>query len=196
MQSFHSKHGRTNMTKNLARGVLGSKLGIAFLACGSVFSLSAYAEPYAGASIGSVSLEANVSGESLDEHDSAGKLIFGYIFDFPVVDLSFEANYVDLGSPSDESTGAKVDISGLDVFVIAGLDFGFVGAFAKAGAIAWDADATAGSFSSSTDGTDTVYGVGLRFNVASLFLRVEYERFDIESVDNVDLFSAGVVWRF
>ena len=82
------------------------------------------AEPYLGASVGSVSIEARVDDNSVDESDSAGKLIVGYIFDLPVVDLSFEANYVDFGSPRDDATGAALDINGLDAFVVAGLDFG------------------------------------------------------------------------
>jgi len=167
-------------------------IGLAGLLTASV----GHAEPYIGASIGSVSVDANVGGATVDESDSAGKLIVGYILDLPVVDLSFEASYVDFGSPRDDSTGARLDLNGLDAFVVAGLDFGFVGAFVKAGAIAWDADASIGSFSGSSDGTDTAYGIGVRFNVASLFLRVEYERFDIESTNDVDLISAGLVWRF
>ena len=156
----------------------------------------AHAEPYVGASIGSASVDANVGGVVVDDSDSAGKLIVGYIIDLPVVDFAIEANYVGFGSPRDDATGAKLDITGIDAFVVAGLDFGAVGAFVKAGAIAWDADASGDGFSGSSDGTDSVYGIGVSFNVASLFLRFEYERFDIESTNDVDLFSAGLVWRF
>jgi len=182
------------MKRNSSVGAFGPTAAVALVALMSA-SL-ADAEPYIGASIGSVSVDANVGGAAVDESDSAGKLIVGYILDLPVVDLSFEANYVDFGSPRDDSTGAKLDINGLDAFVIAGLDFGLVGAFVKAGAIAWDADASVGNFSGSSDGTDSAYGIGVRFNLASLFLRFEYERFDIESTNDVDLFSAGIVWRF
>ena len=186
------------MKKNSRQGARGSVLLAVGIVVGSslLITANARAEPYVGASIGSVSVEANVDGTSFDESDSAGKLIVGYIIDLPVVDLSLEANYVDFGSPHGEPNGARIDINGLDAFVVAGLDFGLVGAFIKAGTIAWDADARVGSFSSSADGTDSAYGIGMRFNIASLFLRVEYERFDIESADDVDLFSAGLVWRF
>ena len=171
---------------------------IAFLTASAAFSLPTMsrAETYLGGSVGSASIETTINGIGFDEDDSTTKLIIGYIFDLPVFDLSLEANYVDFGAPRNDPSGAEMEITGIDAFVVAGLDFGLVGAFAKAGAIAWDADASAGSFASSSDGTDSVYGIGLRFNVASLFLRVEYEKFDIEATDDVDMISAGLVWRF
>jgi hypothetical protein len=178
------------MTRNSLLSVLGLSLVTLFLA------RVAQAEPYIGASVGSASIEASVDGMAFDEKDSAGKLMIGYIFDLPLFDLSLEASYVDFGAPANDALGSSLEIKGIDAFVVAGLDFGLVGAFVKAGTIAWDADARAGSFSSSSDGTDSAYGLGVRFNVASLFLRLEYERFDIDRADDVDLLSAGLVWRF
>lgn len=167
------------------------------MACVAIAGPSiANAEPYAGGSIGKVSVEASVDAVRIEDHDKASKLIVGYIFDLPVVDLSLEANYVDFGSPRYNPSGAKLEISGLDAFMVVGLDFGFVGTFAKAGLIAWDADFSMDGFESSTSGNDSAYGIGVRFNVASFFIRAEYERFDIESAEDVDMFSAGFVWRF
>lgn len=156
----------------------------------------ARAEFYAGGSIGKAAVDAGIDGFGLDESDSAEKLIAGFIFDLPVVDVSIETSYVDFGSPRADGNGAQLDISGLDAFAVAGLDFGIFGVFAKAGMIAWDADASLGGFSASSDGTDSAYGVGMRFNVASLFIRAEYEKFDIAAANDVDMLSAGVIWRF
>jgi hypothetical protein len=170
---------------------------VSLTAFATVFAPSAaHAEFYAGASVGKASVEADIDGFGFDEDDSAGKLIFGYIIDLPVVDVSFEGNYVDFGAPRHDPSGAELEISGLDAFVVAGLDFGLVGVFAKAGVIAWDADASLNGFASSTDGNDPAYGIGMRFNVGSLFIRTEYEKFDIEDTNDVDMLSAGVVWRF
>jgi outer membrane immunogenic protein len=157
---------------------------------------TARAEPYVGGSVGNASVDASIGVVGFDESDSAKKLIVGYIIDLPVVDISVEGSYVDFGRPREDSSGAAFEIDGLDAFVVAGLDFGLVGVFAKAGLIAWDADAALSGFSSGTDGTDSAYGLGIRFNVASLFLRAEYEKFDIESTEDVDMLSVGVVWRF
>lgn len=151
---------------------------------------AARAEFYAGASVGKASVEADF----FDENDTSKKLIFGYVFDLPVVDFSLETSYVDFGSP--HRGGAQIEITGLDAFAVAGLDFGFMGVFAKAGVISWDGDSRLGTFQESSSGTDSAYGIGARFNVASLFVRAEYEKFDIKDTDDVDMLSVGVVWRF
>jgi hypothetical protein len=152
----------------------------------------AHAEPYAGVGLGKAAVELN----SFDENDSAHKLIVGYIFDLPVIDFSVEANYVDFGSPNHGTAGTRLDLSGLDAFAVAGIDFGLSGLFAKAGVISWDADGIAPGFSGSDDGTDSAYGVGARFKVFSVVIRTEYEKFDIDAVDDLNMFSASVVWRF
>ena len=151
---------------------------------------NAHAEFYAGASVG----KASVAADFFDESDTSQKLIFGYVFDLPVVDFSLETSYVDFGNP--RQGGAQIEITGLDAFAVAGLDFGFVGVFAKAGVISWDGDARLGASQESSSGTDSAYGIGARFNVASLFIRAEYEKFDIKDTDDVDMLSVGVVWRF
>jgi hypothetical protein len=153
---------------------------------------AAQAEAYVGAGAG----RANVRIDSFDENDSAMKFIAGYIFDLPAVDFSVEASYVDFGSPSDYAVNAEFEVAGIDAFAVAGIDFGLVGLFAKAGMIVWDADARAAGFSGSDDGTDSAYGVGIRFNVRSLAVRAEYEKFDIDAADDLDMLSASLIWRF
>ena len=48
----------------------------------------------------------------------------------------------------------------------------------------------------SDDGTDLTYGVGAQFRVWSLSIRAEYEQFDVDAADTVDLISLGVTWTF
>ncbi len=153
---------------------------------------AAQAEPYVGAGIG----KADVSINSFDDDDSAMKLIAGYIFDLPAVDFSVEGSYVDFGSPGNIAADAEVEVSGIDAFAVAGIDFGLVGLFAKAGLIAWDADTRVSGFSGSDNGTDSAYGVGIRFNIRSLAIRGEYEKFDIDAADDLDMLSASLIWRF
>jgi hypothetical protein len=150
----------------------------------------ASAEAYAGFGLGRASVEL----DGFDENDSAQKLIVGYIFDLPAVDFSVEGGYVDFGSPRDG--GALLEITGLDAFAVAGVDFGLVGIFGKAGLMFWDADASAPGISASDDGSDPAYGIGLRFNVGSAEIRTEYERFEIDEIDDLNLISASVIWRF
>lgn len=163
--------------------VIAAILALAFFA-------AAHAEPYAGGGVGRSAIE--LSG--FDESDTAKKLVVGYIFDLPAVDFSVEANYIDFGTPQDG--GVALDIEGLDALAVVGIDFGLVGLFGKAGVITWDADATGPGISGSDDGTDSAYGIGVRFNLASIDVRTEYEKFDIDVADDLNLISASVLWRF
>jgi hypothetical protein len=160
----------------------------------AVFTLgsarAANAELYVGAGVG----KADVEVDSFAEDDSSKKFIVGYIFDIPAVDFSLEASYIDFGTPSD-GQGSQFDGSAIGAFAVAGVDFGVVGLFAKAGAISWDADAVAAGFSASDDGTDSAYGAGIRFNVGSFAVRTEYEVFNLDDAD-LDMASVSLIWRF
>jgi len=172
------------------------------------FALGAQAESglYAGGSVGSVTIQADIPDEDnidevfeFDENDFAWKAFAGYNFDLTVVDLAIEGGYVDLGAPSGDILGTNVelDANGWDIFGLAGLQLGPIGAFAKAGVISWDVEATVeGLDAGDDDGTDPAYGVGVRFNVGSFEIRGEYEMFDLDNVDDVFMLSAGLVWTF
>ncbi|MEQ9562658.1 MAG: outer membrane beta-barrel protein [Woeseiaceae bacterium] len=161
--------------------------------------------PYIGGSVGSVTIQAEIPDENLgevfefDENDFAWKAFGGYNFDLAVVDLAIEGGYVDLGSPSGDFIGSSValDVTGWDVFGLVGVNLGPVGLFAKAGMITWDAEATIDSIGAAgDDGTDPAYGVGVRVKLGTLEIRGEYEYFDIDSVDDVYMLSAGLVFNF
>lgn len=169
---------------------------------------------YAGGSVGSVTIQADIpDAENIDEvfefdeNDFAWKAFGGFSFDLEVLDLAFETGYVDLGAPSGDPAGTNVEleVDGWDYFGLAGLQLGPIGVFAKAGFISWDLETTIGGLDiggedgdgiGDDDGTDPAYGVGARFNLGSLEIRGEYELFDLDSVDDVYLLSAGAVWRF
>lgn len=161
--------------------------------------------PYIGGSVGSATIEAEVPDENLgevfdfDEDDFAWKAFGGYNFDLDVVDLAIEGGYVDLGSPSGDFLGSAVelDVTGWDVFGLVGINLGPVGLFAKAGMISWDAEATIDAIGDGgDDGTDPAYGIGARFALGALEIRGEYEYFDIDSVEDVYMLSAGLVFNF
>jgi hypothetical protein len=154
---------------------------------------------YLGASVGQagVSIDDSFEGENFDfDADSTGfKAIAGWRFlDW----LAVEGNYVDLGSGDDTNGGTKFesDIDGLSLSAVGFLPVGPVDLFARVGAINWDAEFSALGESFSDDGTDLTYGVGAQFRVWSLSIRGEYEIFDIDGPDDVDMFSVGVTWTF
>lgn len=160
---------------------------------------------YAGGSVGSATISAEVPDEDLgevfefDENDFAWKAFAGYRFDLPVIDFGIEGGYVDLGEPSGELAGIPVSlgVTGWDIFGLASIDLGPVGVFAKAGLITWDAEAFIDGFQGDVDdGSDPAYGIGLKFNLGSLEIRGEYEYFDLESADDVYMLSAGLVFHF
>jgi hypothetical protein len=161
---------------------------------------------YVGASAGQAYLEIDVDGADenvfgFDEGDTAWKVFGGYVFDLPLIDLGIEGGYVDLASPVAEFPGFRADLdpSGFNLWGVAGVDIGPVGVFGKLGGIAWDIDGqTVGVVNRDFDesGTDVGYGLGAKFMLWSLEFRAEYERYDIEDTENVEMFSVGVSWVF
>ena len=146
---------------------------------------------YIGAGVG----DAKVKATGFDESDSAYKVFGGYNIGFiPLVDFAVEASYVDFGKPTSNLT--SVELTGLNAFGLAGLSFGPLGVFAKAGMISWDSDTVIGGATTSNSGTDTAYGVGGRFSISSFAVRAEYEVYDIENLDDVSMVSVSAVFTF
>lgn len=161
------------------------------------------ADGYIGGSIGQSYIELDAGTPAVpvnfDEEDFGWKLMAGYNFDFAVITLGVEVDYVDFGAPSGDVLGSQieVDANGFAGFGIAGFDLGPVGVFAKLGVISWDASFSVDGFDAgSDDGTDPAYGVGVKFGLASVEIRGEYEIYDIEDSDDVAMLSVGLVWRF
>lgn len=130
-----------------------------------------------------------------DGDDAGYKIIAGYNLGLvPFIDLAVELNYIDFGKPDDNSV--TVDADGLAAYGVAGTNLGPIGVFAKLGGINWDAKASSSLGSGSDDGTDLAYGVGARFQLLSLQVRAEYERFDVSAADDVDLLSLSALYTF
>jgi len=158
---------------------------------------------YLGGSIGqsNVEIDDGFAGK-FDGDDFGYKLIIGIR---PLDWLAVEASYVDFGKPDDSVAGfnggsAKVeaDLDGLSAFAVGFFAVGPVDLFAKAGLIQWDAKLNSRDLglSGSDDGTDFAYGIGAQFRIWSLSLRAEYEGFDIDGADDVNMLSVGVTWTF
>jgi hypothetical protein len=161
------------------------------------------AEAYIGGSIGQSYIELNAGTPAVpapfDEADFGWKAMIGYEFDFVLITLGVEANYVDFGAPSGNVLGTQieVDANGFAGFGTAGFDLGPLGVFAKYGVISWDASLSIDGFDTgSEDGTDPAYGVGVKFGLASVEVRGEYEIYDIEDSEDIAMLSVGIVWRF
>jgi outer membrane immunogenic protein len=180
--------------------VLLLPLGIARAADSGVFI---------GGSVGQATLDLPaIAGLDLDDGNTAWKLILGYVFEFGPINLGVEGGYVDLGGPSlgDSRASADIESSGFGGFGVAGIEIGPIDLFAKVGAISWDVEARiSGSaiddailVNGSHSGTDVAVGVGAGFNLNTVGIRAEYERYeiDIPGSDSIDMWSLGVVYRF
>lgn len=141
---------------------------------------------YLGGAIGT----SDISESWLDDTDTGYKVFAGYNFGvLPFLNLAAEASYVDLGEWRDSGVRAETDAWALAA--VAGFDLGPVGIFVKAGQANWDVDSNVGS----DDGTDRMYGLGGKFQLFSIALRVEYERFELDDAD-ADFYSVGAVFTF
>lgn len=153
---------------------------------------------YLGGGIGQAAIEdapGTPSGAAFDETDTAYKVFGGYRFDLlPIVSLSAEVGYRDLGKPN--TTGREYQVSGLDYAALAGIGLGPVEVFARLGGMNYDLEKTAGSVKREFDGTAPVYGVGVRFSLLGLGVRTEYEKIDIDELDNADMISVSAFYEF
>jgi len=190
--SLEENHGITNIAVVLAASAM------------MLFSPESKADSgfYLGGSVGQAGVEVEDTGAiqplSFDEEDFAWKAFGGYNFDLPVINLAIEGGYVNLGSPSGDLLGfpTTVEVEGIDVFGVIGIDLGPLGVFAKYGMVSWDAEITIDGLSEAEDGSDPAYGVGAKIAIGSIDLRAEYEVFDIEDAEDVSMISVGLVWTF
>lgn len=167
----------------------------ALFICLAVTSLAVPSAAIAGADsgfyIGAGAGDATIKDSGFDESDSAYKILAGYNIGFiPFVDFAVEGSYVDFGNPGTSTN--NVEVTGLDAFGLAGLNFGPVGIFAKAGVMSWDLKTVNGS---SDSGTDPAYGIGAKFSFLSFAVRAEYEVFTFDKAD-AEMVSVSATFTF
>jgi len=153
---------------------------------------------YIGGGVGSAATEdstANPAGNAFDESDGAFKIFGGYRFDLlPIVSLSGEVGFRDLGKPNAGAVEYKVD--GFDYAALAGVGLGPVELFARLGGMEYDLEKSNASVKTSFDGSAPVYGVGARFSLFGIGVRAEYEKIDIDELDNVEMVSISAFYEF
>jgi OOP family OmpA-OmpF porin len=162
---------------------------------------------YVGGSVGQTSADLGGSvnpgpGISVDDSDTGFKVLGGFnIMKF----LAVEAAFVDVGQVSVDGTvqgiGSSVTAEA-DGFAVEALGiFPFANkfeVFAKAGLYLWDGDvAISGVGSFGDDGTDPTFGLGFGWNAFNRGqVRVEAERYTLDFVGDVDMYSVGFNYRF
>ncbi|MGH8251488.1 MAG: outer membrane beta-barrel protein [Steroidobacteraceae bacterium] len=162
---------------------------------------------YAGAGAGEFKVEIDNFDdvdETIDDYDSddtAWKAFLGWRMNRF---FGTEIAYVNLGSPDDEilpDTFLTVETDGFAPYVTGTLPFGPFEAFAKAGYYFYETEARVNSplvdFSEDDSGSDFTYSVGLGVTFLERFnLRLEYEQFDFEDIDDSNALWLTGAFRF
>jgi len=138
-----------------------------------------------------------------DESDDTYKLFAGYRVN-PF--LSFELDYINLGEPSGAVVpGFNVDsaVDGFAPYVIGTIPIGkWFEVYGRLGYYFYDAtvgveDELGGRVEFDEEAEDLVYGAGVGLNLAErLNIRFEYEKFDLEGLDDSDALWLTAAWRF
>ena len=156
----------------------------------SAFAVSpAMASPngfYLGAGVG----DFGVKVDGFDASDTGFKLFGGYqAWKY----FGAELEYIDGGSSEDG--GVKVDVSSWNLSAMGILPIGEqFNVFAKLGIVFWDAEMRGFGDDS---GEDFSWGIGAGYSFTDHFgARLEYQGFEIEDTDTVDMISIGASWNF
>lgn len=138
-----------------------------------------------------------------DEDDTAYKFFAGYRLNRF---LAFELDYINLGEPSGNVVpGFNVDssVDGFAPYVVGTIPLGrFFEVYGRAGYYFYDAtrgvtDTLDNRVEFDEESEDFVYGAGIGANLGEKFnVRFEYEKFDIEGLDDADALWLTAGWRF
>lgn len=148
---------------------------------------------YLGASLGDANIDIQQGIAQVDSDDTGFKFIAGLR---PLDWFAVEANYVNFGEAEQGQLAANTD--GISAFGVFFLPVGPVDLFVKGGLITFENTVELDGFGDiyREDGTDLAYGVGVQFRLLSLGVRAEYEKFDIDDVEDANMLSIGVTYTF
>ena len=162
----------------------------------AIFPSAALAGLYIGGGLGQASFKDDVSNVTFDESTTGWK-VFGGVR--PLKFFGVEASYIDFGSLDGTEGGVswEADTTGWDGFVMGVLPIAFVELFAKAGFVYAELETTISGNSLSDNEFDPAYGVGAAIVLGeTLGIRAEWERFEIGTIDDLNMYGVGVELRF
>ncbi|WP_116813111.1 porin family protein [Steroidobacter cummioxidans] len=166
---------------------------------------------YVGGGVGQFNVEIDNPGDlgdtlrSLDDDDTAWQAFVGWRLN-PYISL--QAAYIDFGRPQDDfssSTGNhgrfRAELSGFAPSIIGTLPLGPVELSAKLGYYIYDlkisGDINDLEFNRKDSGEDLMYGVGVGMTFFDhLHAKLEYEKIDLDEVDDANAFWLTGQWRF
>jgi outer membrane immunogenic protein len=138
-----------------------------------------------------------------DDDDTAYKFFAGYRLNRFV---SFELDYINLGEPSGSVVpGFNVDASvdGFAPYIVGTIPLGpYFEVYGRLGYYFYDANVNReneidGRVELDEESEDLVYGAGIGANIGEkLNVRFEYEKFDLQGLDDSDSLWLTAAWRF
>ena len=141
--------------------------------------------------------------DSWDEDDTAYKFFAGYRMNRF---LAFELDYINLGEPSGAVVpGRNVDaaVDGFAPYVVGTFPLGqYFEVYGRLGYYFYDAtrgvqDELDNRVQFDEESEDLVYGAGIGANIGEKFnIRAEYEKFDLQGLDDADALWLTAAWRF
>jgi opacity protein-like surface antigen len=141
--------------------------------------------------------------DSWDDDDTAYKFFAGYRLNRF---LGVELDYINLGKPSGSAVpGFNVDASvdGFAPYVVGTIPLGpYFEVYGRLGYYFYDAnvgreDELDNRVEFDEESEDLVYGAGIGANIGEkLNVRFEYERFDLQGLDDADSLWLTAAWRF
>ena len=149
---------------------------------------------YLGASLGQANIDIDAANAPIIDGDDTG---FKFNAGLRPLDwFAVEASYVNFGEVEQGRLATETD--GITAFGVFFVPVGPVDFFAKGGLISFDTNIDVDGIGTiyQEDGTDLAYGVGVQFRLLSLGIRAEYEKFDIDDVDDANMLSIGVTYTF
>ena len=194
---------------NNRKGILSTAAAVAALA----FASGAYAQDandegfYLGGGVGEFNVDIDDFDdvpETIDDYssdDTAWKAFAGWRKN---ENLAFELAYVNLGSPEDTiapDTTAEIETDGFAPYIVGTLPFAAFELFAKAGYLVYETEARVtsplGTVVVDDEGDDFTWSAGLGLTVFDTFnLRLEYEMFDVQEVDDANALWLTGAFRF
>ena len=155
-----------------------------------------------GASYIDASVEVDEPSFDFDADNSNFKVFAGWRF---FKWLGVEVQYVNLGEfddrvivpPSTSPVKVEIDVTTLDVFAVVGFQFWRIDIFGKGGISFSDAEIKGSGISEDESESDFAYGVGAAIRITQrLWIRGEYEIYEIDDEADIDVVSLGVDIRF
>lgn len=163
-------------------------VGLILMLAAVVFPSTAHAGFIFGAGVGDNTVNVD---EDFDESDMGWKAFAGFRF---IKFFGVEVQYVEFGTP--ENSDFSVKLTDIAAFAVGAIPIGdHFEFFGKAGYGNWNIEIEDLNLAEDVDADewDLVYGAGLAVIFGEhVGFRLEYERFEVQDTDGVDMASASI----